>query len=243
MLNAQQDNINYKTGDYTFKTIYDTNQYTTTLTIYHGRTVIYKEIHIGTIAGIKEYDLNNDGENEILTEEFSGGAHCCTSLYIGKILNNGFKVLDSIYWGNSFYTVKDLNNDGKLELSGTSDMFAYAFTNYAQSEFNVLIYGFENDKFVNVTSSFPEVIEKDIDDHIENLKPYIKDTTFECPENDTTDTFNTDAGAVKAILAPIVADYHSLGDVEKGYSYVDLIYKCPDKEKFIKILQNDYKLK
>ncbi len=94
-----------------------------------------------------------------------------------------------------------------------------------------------------MTGSFPKIIEEDIDTHIEELKQYIKDENFKCPENDTTDTFNTDAGAVKAILAPIVADYYNLGDIEKGYTFVELIYKCPDKDKFIRTLQNDYKLK
>ena len=47
-----------------------------------------------------------------------------------------------------------------------------------------------------------------------------------CPKGD--ETFNTDAGAIKAILAPIVADYYYLDDVEAGYEYVRKVYKCPD---------------
>ena len=57
------------------------------------------------------------------------------------------------------------------------------------------------------------------------------------------DTFNTDAGAVKTMLAAIVADYYLLGEVSKGYELVDSYYKCPDKDKYREILQNDFKLK
>lgn len=55
--------------------------------------------------------------------------------------------------------------------------------------------------------------------------------------------FNTDAGAVQAILAAITADYFYIGELEKGYEYIDKIYTCPDKKKFISILKKDFKLK
>ncbi len=58
------------------------------------------------------------------------------------ISDESFNILDSIYWGNSYYSIRDLNNDGRKEILGANDMFAYAFTNFAQSEFNVMIYDF-----------------------------------------------------------------------------------------------------
>ena len=61
------------------------------------------------------------------------------------------------------------------------------------------------------------------------------DTGFEC-EEDGEDTFNTEAGSVKTILAAIVADYYTLGEVRKGYDLVDSVYKCPDRDKFKQIL-------
>ena len=120
-------------------------------------------------------------------------------------------------------------------------MFAYAFTNYAQSQMNILIYGYQNKKFVDVTKNFPDLLNKQIEDMKTELKPY-QDIGFKCPELNE-ETFNTDAGAVKAILAVIVADYNTMGQTNKGYEFVDENYNCPDKDKFTDILKTDFKLK
>jgi len=66
---------------------------------------------------------------------------------------------------------------------------------------------------------------------------------FDCPMTESEETFNTDAGAVKAILAPITADYASIGRASEGYKLINAVYKCPDKNKFVNILKNEYKLK
>ncbi len=240
---AQWSDINIKFGRYTFKTGYDSINYTTSLKIYDDDKSIYKRIFEGRVSDVKEYDLNNDGNKEILVDSYSGGAHCCTSLYLGKFTSGRFDFIDSIYWGNSFYEIKDLNNNGKQEIEGVNDMFAYAFTNYAASGLNILIYAFQDNRFVDVTKDFPKLVEENIGSYMEALKPFTTDTSFACPENDNEDTFNTDAGAVKALLAPIVADYYALGEVQKGYELVDSLYKCVDKNKFIGVLKNDFKLK
>jgi hypothetical protein len=56
--------------------------------------------------------------------------------------------LDSIFWRNGGYVVKDLNEDKKYEVVGDDDMFAYAFTSYAGSRSFLRIYEFAGDKFV-----------------------------------------------------------------------------------------------
>jgi hypothetical protein len=47
---------------------------------------------------------------------------------------------------------------------------------------------------------------------------------------------------VKAILAPIVADYSILGKASEGYAYVDSVYKCVDAGAFKDTLRSVYKL-
>ena len=239
--NAQFDDINVKFGDHTFKTKYDTSKYMTTLKILKDGETLFKNTYEERIADIKQYDLNNDGKKEILIEMYSGGAHCCNSLYLGKFINDKFVFMDTIFWGNSYFSIEDIDNDGKLEIKGTNDMFAYAFTNYAETRFPLLIYSFNGNKFVNVTSDYKELIRNQLEEFRQELKTYF-DTGFKCMEINE-DTFNTDAGAVKTMLAAIVADYYLLGEVNKGYELVDSYYKCPDKDKYREILQNDFKLK
>ncbi|HMS34815.1 MAG TPA: hypothetical protein PKC91_12095 [Ignavibacteria bacterium] len=238
---AQFENINVKFGDHTFKTTYDTGKYETTLRILKNDKTVFKNVYEERIADIKEYDLNNDGNREILIEMYSGGAHCCTSLYLGRFIKDKFIFTDTVFWGNSYYSVEDLDKDGKLEISGSSDMFAYAFTNYAETKFPLMIYRYNGSKFVNVTSDYKQMINNQLEEFRHELRESY-DTGFKCMEIDE-DTFNTEAGSVKILLAVIVADYYLLGEVNKGYELVDSVYKCPDKEKYKEILQTDFKLK
>ena len=240
-VNAQFDNIDYRSGEYRFKTKYDTSTYSTTLKVYYDGDRIFKGNYEQYIAGVKEYDLDNDGKKEVLFEAYSGGAHCCFTLYAAKFHKGKFILTDSLFLGNGYYEVKDLDNNGKLELECSNDMFAYAFTNYAETKFPTMIYKYDNGILTNATSDYKSLIRKEQDIFLNELKE-MTDLGFEC-EEEGEDTFNTGAGSIKTMLAAIVADYYSLGEVQKGYELVDSVYKCPDREKYKLILQNDFKLR
>jgi len=238
---SQDDTINFTFEDYTFTSIYDTANYCSVLKITRDNSVRFESECTDRFFSITAEDLDSDSKKEILMEQYTGGAHCCSYLVACRIENDHIMVLDSIWWGDSGYEIQDIKNDGKKELVGVKTWFAYAFTNFADSRFNVVIYKFKSGKFYDATSEFPDIIKADIKDLKSQLKEYI-DKGFDCPRQ-VEDTFNTDAGAVKAILAPIVADYYNLGELEEGYNYVKKVYKCNDVTSFIKILVNDYKLK
>ena len=108
---------------------------------------------------ISAEDLDNDGKKEILIDQYTGGAHCCTYLTACRIVNDKLVVLDTLWWGDSGYEIKDLNKDGKKELRGVNTWFAYAFTSFAGSRFNVIIYGFKKDKFYDATKEYPDIVE------------------------------------------------------------------------------------
>lgn len=241
-INAQDNTFKFSLGEYNFKAVYDTSNYQSVLTVNRKGSVIYSSNFIGRIDSIHADNLGKSGGTSVFIDNFTGGAHCCFNVYIGYVSDGNFILSDSLSLGNSDYVIKDLNGDELREIFTYSDVFAYAFTNYAQSRFFPLVYTIENNKFVDVSRNFPDVINKSINELKAELKTYT-DAGFSCPENDTADTFNTDAGAVKAILAPVVADYYNLGEVQTGYKFIESVYKCPDKDKFIQILQNEYKLK
>jgi hypothetical protein len=237
------DTVSCRYGVYFLTGIFDSTKYCSDLTVYKGNKVIYKEDCLDyNIESIRADDLEGNGNKYIFIETYSGGAHCCTYLLAAKLANDKFAYTDSIWWGNSGYEIKDINNDGMKEILGYNDMFAYAFTNFAQSAFSIAIYTFKDGKFHFANDIFPNMVL----DHIRELKSYLKNyitNGYECPSDENEDTFNTDAGAVKALLAPIVADYCSIGKSNEGYNYIDKIYNCSDKDKFIKTLKNKYKLK
>jgi hypothetical protein len=135
-----------------------------------------------------------------------------------------------------------LNKDGKKEIVGRNDMFAYFFTNFSMSRFPVQIYSFRKNKLRLANKEFKDIVYKNIKALKDELKQY-KTSGYECPKSDSADVFNTDAGAVQAILAAITADYYYIDETDEGYDYIEKVYKCPDKKKFIKILQTEYKLK
>ncbi|MBK8981109.1 MAG: hypothetical protein IPM38_02030 [Ignavibacteria bacterium] len=236
---TQVEDLNVKFGKYNFQTKFDAEEYITTLKVLREGKKIYEEKYYDLIPEIKAEDLDGDGKKEILIAMYSGGAHCCTNLFAGKISKGKFILTDSIYWGNSFFRMEDLNADGKQEFTGVNDVYAYIFTNYAQSKFPVLIYAYENDRFIKVTEKFPDVINERLTDLKKELEEY---KNILCEEAGA-ETFNTDAGAVKAILAAITEEYMSLGKIEEGYKLIDEFYKCPDLEIFKDNLRNDFLLK
>lgn len=239
---SQYKNLNVKLGGYRYSTKFDTASFLTTLKIKKGSSTIFYKTSEFPITGISEYDLDNNGEKELLFELYSGGAHCCTYLMAARMTDGKFKILDTLYWGNSPYEIVDLDSNGIYEISGYNDIFAYAFTNYAQSQFSIIVYEFKKNKFTDVTRNFPKLVNENINNLKEELQPYM-DTGYACQSTIDEDTFNTDAGAVKAILAPIVMDYFILGEVNSGYEYVNSVYKCIDRNEFMDTLRTVYQLK
>ena len=221
---------------------YDTTNFETKLTITKDKNKIHESIFLDNIYDISLEQFQPGGNKYYLFQLYSGGAHCCSSLLITEIKDNKFVVLDSGFYGNSGYVVEDLNKDGAKEIISGNDMFAYAFTNYSETRFPLRVEKFENGKLVNITGNFKDDLIMEVGYFEEDLNEIIKEG-FECPQNDEEDTFNTDAGSVKTILAAIVADYFSLGQVDRGYDLVNKVYKCKDIDQYIKILKEDFKLK
>jgi len=114
-------------------------------------------------------DLDDDGEQEVFFDVYSGGAHCCTTtrFYTFRAAANTYLRAPSQYWGNAGYEVSDLDDDGRLELSGRDDVFAGAFSSYAGSAFPPKVIRYTGDpasgssKLTNVTRRFPALIRSD----------------------------------------------------------------------------------
>jgi subtilisin-like proprotein convertase family protein len=105
-------------------------------------------------------DLDADGEPEVIVDEYTGGAHCCT--YSLLFRRTGARYSSSLHrWGNAGYRLVDLDRDGRPELRSSDDRFAYAFTAYAASLEPVQIWHFERGRLVDVTRSFQAVVAAD----------------------------------------------------------------------------------
>jgi hypothetical protein len=91
-------------------------------------------------------DINNDGIPELVIKGYSGGAHCCSHLYIVE-LNNPISILLDLEtgdWGTQF---EDLNNDGVYEISTKEDVFTYWHTSFAASPAPDVVLSFRDGKY------------------------------------------------------------------------------------------------
>ncbi len=238
---AQRDTLDVKLGKYRFRAIHIDTNYSTTLRVTEGNDVIFKGEFEERISDIKEVDFNNDGTKTYLIAVYTGGAHCCTYVQACKIKNDKLITTDTLFLADSYFELEDLDKNKKTELTAYNMMFAYAFTNFAETRAPVLVYTVENGRFKEITKNYPVLVRSQIDEWQNDLQVFL-DSNYKC-EAEGDETFNTDAGSVKTILAAITADYFTLGQVYKGYELIDKVYPCPDKDKFIQTLKEDYKLR
>lgn len=239
---SQEDRIEHSIDGYTLVAQYDTANYCSSLTITKDGNTKIIDSCTDKIIAINDYTLDGTGEKQVVLEHFTGGAHCCDYIVAGVLKSGNFIVKDTLWWGDSGFEIKDLDKNGKYELTGYDTRFGYAFTNFAQSIFPVIIFQYRGGKFINVTKKFPDLVEKDMKDFKKQLNDEYLKKGYDCPPKGE-ETFNTDAGAVQAYLAAITEDYYNLGRMDDAYDYIDKVYKCSDKKKFIDKLKTDYKLK
>lgn len=238
---AQYDTLDVKLGKYRFRAIHSDTSYSTTLKVTEGNDVIFKGEFEERIESISEAALSSDGKKTILIDVYSGGAHCCNTLYACKIKYDKLLFTDTLYLADSYFDVEDIDKNGKEEILANNMMFAYAFTNFAETRAPYMVFTVENDRFKDISKKFPGIFKTQIDEWSTDLQVFV-DSNYQC-QPDGDDTFNSDAGSVKTLLAAITANYYTLGEVYKGYELIDKVYQCPDKDSFVKILKEDYKLK
>lgn len=155
-------------------------------------------------------DLDADGEPEVMFDTYSGGAHCCIvqRVYGFVPAKNTYRRTLSQYWGNTSYSVKDLDQDGTPELSGADDAFAFSFSSYAASAFppKILTYRFDattrKAKVTDVTRRFPAIIRAD-------AAPLLKAIRKARPQADGTHE-------IQGAIAAYVADQYLLGKGSVG---------------------------
>lgn len=135
---------------------------------------------------------------------YSGGAHCCvtTRFFVYRPATNSCARSPSQYWGHVGYEVKGLDGDGRLELSGSDDAFAGAFSSFAASAFPPKVIRYARDaatgrsRLTDVTRRFPAVIRADAARLLRTIRTAKADP----------DLFET-----QGALAAYVADQYLLG--------------------------------
>lgn len=163
-------------------------------------------------------DIDADGEQEVLLQLFTGGAHCCTQLMVYGFDPGTGKYLRAFHdFGNTGYDLADLNGDGAKEIETRDDRGAYEFTAYAFSAFPIQIFAYRNRMIVDVTREFPGLVRKDA---AHWLKAY----------RHSGGRARYGAAAVRAPLFAYLADLWLLGQGSKADSFL----KAQAKKKIVK---------
>ena len=155
-------------------------------------------VAVGRPAGRKFVvvtDLNGDGEQEILVDLYTGGAHCCfyTLIYGYSFMTSDYERLRHD-WGDPGYTLERLGSDRNREFVGGNPVFAFAFSSFAESRFPIQIWQYRPQGLRDVTRRFPGEIRRDI----RRLRRALRD-------------FRRERIDLRGVMAAIQADRYLLG--------------------------------
>ena len=81
-------------------------------------------------------DINGDGFPEIVLSDYSGGAHCCTTITVVSLRPHGPFIIFSEDLGSDGALFKDIDGDGRREIR-YDHLFEYALGDFAHGTFGV----------------------------------------------------------------------------------------------------------
>jgi hypothetical protein len=169
------------------------------------------------IANLEVRNLDGTGDPEVIMDNFSGGAHCCTTSWIYRYDATTTRYLMTRHeWGNAGYRLEDINSDGIPEFRTRDDRFAYQFASYAASFYPVQIWRYQEGRMANVTLRFPQLIRASAYQNWQYYQQYKND--------------GVEPG--RAALAAYLADKYSLGEATDGWQRVQGAYQGDDRAQF-----------
>jgi hypothetical protein len=92
------------------------------------------------------FDLNNDGVEEIILEEYSGGAHCCTQWHILS-LGDEFKLLANLDAKDGDFKLQDIDNDRIYEIKTADYGFAYWNASFSECSPPQVVLAYQNGQY------------------------------------------------------------------------------------------------
>lgn len=92
-------------------------------------------------------DKTGDGTPDIAVQEFSGGAHCCTTMYFFELGVDEVRELPPVEGADSDVIAIGKNSQGSLLLKTGDSSFAYWLTSFAGSPIPTIILSFQDGEF------------------------------------------------------------------------------------------------
>jgi hypothetical protein len=180
------------------------------------------------IMGLEVKDLDGDREPEVLFNNYSGGAHCCTSAHVYRFEAGKYQ-LSSKGFGNGGYRLQDSDKDGKLEFWSRDDAFAYRFIAYAGSRYPLQVWDYAKGNWQDITRRYGGALKDDAFGHWTNYQG-MRQKLSPKPEQ-------FELSQLRASLAPYLADKYLLNQGEDGWAKVKQAYTWPDRDTVLADLQ------
>ena len=92
-------------------------------------------------------DLTGRGLPDVIVNEFSGGAHCCSTFYIFE-LGETFRLVDKISAEHGGITFEDLDGDGVPEIKMQDWSYAYEFASFGDCYAPEVVLRYKDDHYV-----------------------------------------------------------------------------------------------
>jgi len=158
-----------------------------------------------------QLDLDGDGFEDVMIQNYSGGVHCCYNYVIYSLAKPAKKLGDiPMKDCGEKIGLQDLNGDKKLEIVTCNPDFTYLGDQpYSESPFPPAIYTLKDGQYQRADREFRQVFLDDIQAQREALGK----------------------GYRPANALQIVADYLMLGEEAQAWKEFDSLYQGADKEK------------
>lgn len=169
---------------------------------YEGSAETEAAVETYYFANLALQDLDSDGIAEVVVQNYSGGAHCCTNTVIYSWQEGEFKSIETGYSDGTGGAFEDLNNDGLSEFVSYDNRFLYRFSSYAGSYPPPRILTFQGGELTETTAQFPDVIRE----RITQIEEIFADASFNREQN--------------GVLAGYVAMKSLVGEGEEGWDYM-----------------------
>lgn len=156
-------------------------------------------------------DLDGDGVEDLLLQNYSGGGHCCYNYVIYSLSKPLQKLADlPMKDCGEKIGLEDLNGDKKMEIISCNPDFSYLGDQpYSESPFPPAIYALKGGTYQRADAEFRQVFLSDIQAQRESLAK----------------------GYRPANALQIVTDYLILGEDAQAWQEFDTLYQGSDKEK------------
>lgn len=173
------------------------------------------------------FSLLGEGTQQLIIEQYSGGAHCCWRYWIYNLTPVFRRIYDSAAYGpdqvGHMLELADLNRSGQYELTQSVMSFDYFELPHAQSPFPpaVFQYQWRTGRYQLANRRFPDHVLRGVEENIREVQELNR--RFNPRSEQFRETY-------LAATLQVVLKYIYAGREREAWAFYDREYRLPDKE-------------